>query len=304
MRNRVTDLGYAGGWHLVRRMPESGSRALFRAVADQACRRRGRGVRQLERNLARVVPDATSDQLRALTRDAMRSYLRYWNETFRLPQWDSDEVVARIVVHDEHRIFDYRSRDKGLIAVLGHFGNWDHCGAWAATVGLNLTTVAERLKPESLFDRFVDYRESLGMEVLPLTGGPSVADELRQRLSAGGFVCLLADRDLSERGVQVDLLGSSAQFPAGPALLAARTGATLMPAISYYEGEQTHLAFLPELLAPAGLPLRERVQSLTQQFADIVGTAAREHPTDWHMLQRVWTADLEPTAGSSPESTR
>lgn len=295
MSSRVTDLGYASGWQLVRRMPEAMARGLFRGLADQAWRRRGPSVQQLERNLGRVVPDAAADELRSLSRESMRSYLRYWEETFRLPQWDATEVVARMVVHDEERIFEYRRRGRGLIAVLGHFGNWDHCGAWAATVGLNLTTVAERLKPESLFDRFVAYRESLGMEVLPLTGGPNVADALRQRLANDGFVCLLADRDLSDRGVEVELLGAAARFPAGPALLAARTGATLMPAISYYEGEKTHVAFLPELTAAEELPLRERVQSLTQQFADIVGRTAREHPTDWHMLQRVWTADLELT---------
>jgi KDO2-lipid IV(A) lauroyltransferase len=199
-----------------------------------------------------------------------------------------------MVVHHEGRIWEYRSRGRGLIAVLGHFGNWDHCGAWAATVGLPLTTVAERLRPEALFDRFVAYRESLGMEVLPLTGGTSVVDTLRQRLSDDGFVCLLADRELSSGGVTVDLLGEPAVFPAGPALLAIRTGATLMPTLSYYHDDATHMEFLPELVPPEGASLRDRVHQMTQQFADIVGAAACEHPADWHMLQRVWKSDLEP----------
>ena len=145
-------------------------------------------------------------------------------------------------------------------------------------MGLPLTTVAERLKPESLFDRFVSYRESLGMEgILPLTGGPNVADALRERLAADGFVCLLADRDLSARGIDVDLLGERARFPAGPALLAARTGATLMPTISYYDDERTHVEFLPEIVPAEGLPLREQVQTTTQRFADIVGNAAQRN---------------------------
>lgn len=293
MKAELVDFGYAAGWQGVRLLPEPAANAAFRALADQAWRRRGSGVRQLERNLERVVPDASSSELAALSRDAMRSYLRYWCETFRLPTWSRDEVVERMTVHNEERIFDYRARGRGLIAALGHFGNWDHCGAWATAKGLPLTTVAERLKPEALFDRFVEYRESLGMEVLPLTGGGHVSQTLRERLADDGFVCLLSDRDLSPGGIDVDLLGEPARLPAGPALLAARTGATLMPTLSYYSKGRTHLEFLPELVPPEGASLREQVHALTQQFADIVGAAARAHPTDWHMLQPVWTADLD-----------
>ncbi|HVQ17569.1 MAG TPA: phosphatidylinositol mannoside acyltransferase [Actinomycetes bacterium] len=293
MRDQLADAAYAGGWSLARHAPESWAKGSFRAIADQAWRRRGPRVQQLERNLQRVVPTAGDEELRQLSRDAMRSYLRYWCETFRLPTWEPVEVVDRMVVHHEERFVEYRERGRGLIAVLGHLGNWDHCGAWSTAVGVPLTTVAERLRPESLFDRFVAYRESLGMEVLPLTGGPNVAETLRQRLSDGGFVCLLADRELSGGGVEVDLLGQPARFPAGPALLAARTGATLMPTLSYYDPDRTHVQFLPEIVVPDGHTLRERVHAMTQQFADVISAAAREHPTDWHMLQRVWSSDLE-----------
>ncbi len=287
----LTDTGYALGWRAVRLLPESAARSGFSAMGDYAYRQRGAGVRQLESNLRRVVPDASDDEFAQLCRAAMRSYTRYWCETFRLPTWSQQDVVDRMVVHNEQRIFEYRARGRGLIAALGHFGNWDHCGAWASAVGLPLTTVAERLRPESLFDRFVAYRESLGMEVLPLTGGDNVSEVLRQRLLDDGFVCLLSDRELSTGGIAVDLLGEPARLPAGPALLAVRTGATLMPALSYYSKKHTHLEFLPEIVPPEGVSLREKVQMMTQQFADVIGVAARTHPTDWHMLQPVWTAD-------------
>lgn len=201
--------------------------------------------------------------------------------------------MRRMVVHNRDRFFEYGARDRGLLAVLGHFGNWDHCGAWSTLSGKPLTTVAERLRPESLFDRFVAYRESLGMEVVPLTGGANAAEVLRERLVDNKFVCLLSDRELGAGGVTVNLLGEPARFPAGPALLAIRTGSTLMPSISYYSEGHTHLEFLPELVPQDGATLREQVQALTQQFADIVGQAALAHPTDWHMLQPVWEADRE-----------
>jgi len=293
MKSFITDQLYCAGWGAVRFLPQIVADKAFAQIADEAWRRRGGGVRQLEQNLARVVPGSNEADVRQLSKQAMRSYLRYWEETFRLPNWSSLDVVDRMVVHHEERIWEYRARGTGLVAVLGHFGNWDHCGAWATARGLKVLTVAERLRPEQLFDRFVAYRESLGMEVLPLTGGPDVASVLRTRLEEDAFVCLLADRDLSHGGITVDLLGEPASFPSGPALLAARTGATLMPTISYYDDERTHIEFLPELITDDTLPLRQRVQDLTQQFADIVGKAAQEHPTDWHMLQPVWLADKD-----------
>ena len=175
---------------------------------------------------------------------------------------------------------------------LGHFGNWDHCGAWASAVGLPLTTVAERLRPESLFDRFVAYRESLGMEVLPLTGGDNVSEVLACSdcsTTASSVCCPTENSQPGES--RWTCLAKPARLPAGPALLAVRTGATLMPALSYYSKSHTHLEFLPEIVPPEGVSLREKVQVMTQQFADVIGVAARAHPTDWHMLQPVWSAD-------------
>ena len=113
-----------------------------------------------------------------------------------------------------------------MILSLPHMGNWDHAGAWLAGTGVPFTTVAERLKPESLFERFVEFRESLGMEVIPLTGGEQPPFKiLAERLRSGGVLCLLADRDLTASGIEVEFFGSPARMPAGPAALAVDTGA-------------------------------------------------------------------------------
>jgi KDO2-lipid IV(A) lauroyltransferase len=292
VRDLLTDRAYAVGWHAVRHAPEPVARATFRQVADQAWRRRGRGVLQLERNLSRVVPSAPPGELRDLSREAMQSYFRYWCEAFRLPQWSPDEIVDRIVVHNEARLRDAASSGGGAITALGHLGNWDHAGAWASTTGIAFTTVAERLKPESLFRRFLDYRESLGMEVLPLSGAEDLSGTLTARLGQGRVVALVADRDLSRGGIEVDLLGQPARFPPGPAVLALRSGAPMLPVMSWYDADRTHLAIHAALPVDGSMGFRESVQHLTQQFADALGAALQEHPTDWHMLQRVWTADL------------
>jgi KDO2-lipid IV(A) lauroyltransferase len=292
-RDRASDTAFGLGWSAVRHMPEPAAYGLFERLADRTWRGQGKGVRQLETNLARVVPEASPQQVRELSRQGMRSYLRYWCDSFRLPSWSRERIVDTFVVEDEHRLSDALASGRGAIVVLPHMGNWDHAGAWACVKHAPLTTVAERLKPESLFDRFVAYRESLGMEVLPL-GGDDVVRTLARRLKDGGLVALLGDRDLTRGGVEVDLFGERAKMPAGPALLAQMTGAALLPVILWYDGPLAMAHIREELPVPATGTREEKVAAMTQQLADVFAEGIAAHPEDWHMLQRLWLADLDP----------
>jgi len=293
--NQLATWGYEAGWSLSRRLPESVVATAFDQIGSLSTHRDGHGVQQLRKNLRRVHPELDEGALDDLVGEAMKSYLRYWREAFRLPAWSWAEIERRVEANNAHRLFDPLDDRTGVVAVLGHFGNWDHGGAWVTGQGYPLMTVAERLKPESLFDQFVEYRESLGMTVLPLTGGPDVTRLLQQRLAEGGLVALLADRDLTTTGVDVDLLGEPARMPVGPALLAERSGAALVPVLSWYEDGVTRLDFRPPLQS-AEPTLRARLHDVTQQWATIVGETARQHARDWHMLQPIWTADRQ--AGS------
>jgi len=301
MAGRLVDLGYALGWAIVKRLPERLARAAFRLIADVLWRRRGRSVGRLEANLGRVLgPSASPDRLRELSRRGMRSYLRYWCEVFRLPRWSPADVERRTALHDEHILFDGIAAGRGVIAVLPHMGNWDQAGAWIAGRGVRITTVVERLRPESLFDRFVAYRESLGMEVLPLTGGAaSVFSTLAARLRGGGLVCLLGDRDLTASGIEVEFFGEPARLPGGPAALALATGAALMPATLWYEDDRLHIRMHPLIEPPGGADRRSRTAAMTRQVAAVFEKAIARHPEDWHMLQRVWAGDLPHAAGGA-----
>jgi phosphatidylinositol dimannoside acyltransferase len=295
MRERLTDALYGLGWSAVKRLPEPAAMALGRRIADTAWRRGGRGVRQLEANLARVVPDADPGRLAELTRAGMRSYLRYWMESFRLPVWTDSRVRGGVELHDVHRLTDGLASGRGVIAALPHMANWDLAGAWATTgLATPLATVVERLKPESLFDRFVAYREGLGMEVLPHTGGASFGI-LARRLRAGGLVALVADRDLSASGVGVSFFGETARMPAGPALLAQQTGSLLLPVSLWYDSSPVMKGQVyPPVEVPVSGTRAERTAVMTQVLADAFATGIAEHPTDWHMLQRLWPGDPLP----------
>lgn len=284
VRQRAADQLFALAWALVRRLPEPVIAWTFRRSADLVVRRGGRGVRRLRANLAVVRPTATPAELDALTRAGMRSYLRYWQEAFRLPEWSDERIVARVRTVNEKLLRDAHEAGRGVICALPHLANYDHAGAWAGRTGMPVSTVAERLRPESLFDRFIAYRKKLGMEVLPLTGGGAedVVGVLAERLRAGGFVCLVADRDLSEKGVPVTFFGRPSRMPAGPAALSLRTGAPLIPATLHYDGPELVITFHDTVEPVGGLA------GMTQRCADAFAEGIAAHPEDWHMLQRIF----------------
>ena len=308
LRDRALDLAFAAGWGAINRLPEQVAAAAFRSAADVAVRRDSKGVRRLRVNLRRVVgPQYPEPEFEALVKSAMRSYCRYWLETFRLPTMDLDEVAARVhasTVGSEH-VDEAMAAGRGLIMALPHMGNWDAAGVWLIKHGVPFTTVAERLRPESLYDRFVAYREGVGMRVLALTGGPRPAAEvLAARLRKGECICLVADRDLSRSGVNVEFFGATARMPAGPAMLAATTGATLLSVGLWFEADG---GWGQRISPPVELPqrrLREQVAVGTQTLADSFAAYIAAHPSDWHMLQRLWLADLDESGlrGDAPEA--
>jgi KDO2-lipid IV(A) lauroyltransferase len=224
----------------------------------------------------------------------MRSYFRYWYEVFRLPVIGSHELDQRSTVVQWDVLERVRASGRGAVLALPHMGNWDQAGAWLVGAGVPFTTVAERLEPAELFDRFVAFRESLGMEVLPLTGGQSPYGVLRERLRSGGVVCLLGDRDLTANGVEVTFFGETARMPAGPAALALATGAALLPVtLTYPSPRHWQLRIHDEVPVPTDGRRSEKVAVMTQQLADAFAEGIAAAPQDWHMLQRLWLADLD-----------
>ena len=299
LKDRLIAAGYGLGWSVVCRLPESWAAWAFRAAADIAWRRQGPQVQVLEGNLRRVLgPDATGAELRALSRESMRSYARYWLELFRLPVIPVERLVSQTVVKPGHLEagMNYLRAGRGVIFALPHMGNYDQAGAWiiAESAG-SFTTVMERLKPESLYDKFVAVREGLGMEVLPASGGMvSAFGILSRRLRDGKLVCLVADRDVTGSGTEVDYFGEKARIMGGSAALAERTGAALFPAILWYEGDRWGIYVDKEIQVPAEGDRKQKVAAMTQELAHAFEAGIRAHPADWHMLQRVFVADLDP----------
>jgi phosphatidylinositol dimannoside acyltransferase len=288
LASRMTDWGYAAGWLTVRAMPELAARNVFGAGALYACR--NGGPDQLRKNLARVVGVPPKEVLDSLMRASLASYARYWREAFRLPTMDHHALAQQLdkmVLGQEHLDAALAS-GRGAVMALPHSGNWDMAGVWMSQTRGRFTTVAERLKPESLYRRFIDYRESLGFEVIPLSGGERPPFELLcERLRDNKIVCLMAERDLTRIGVEVNFFGEPTRMPAGSAKLAIQTGAALLPVHCWFTDDSSRVDMYPPLDCASG-----DVGVITQALADVFARNIAEHPADWHMLQPQWLADL------------
>lgn len=298
---RLSDWAYAAGWKAVRALPESAARSLFDSGASYAARKLT-PESQLTRNLARVLDVAPANVPESVLEASMRSYARYWREAFRLPTMDHTRVVremdARITGKDN--LHDALALGKGVIVALPHSANWDLGGLWLAQSHGGFATVAERLKPESLYRRFLEYREGLGFTVFPLTGEPhGPFAELTNYLADGGIVCLMGERDLRRTGVEVEFFGHTTRLPAGAAKLAQATGAPLLYPEFYYSSDTAMAIRIHPALDTSGT-----VAEVTQRLATAFEGGIARHPVDWHMLQPQWLDDIDPNWRAAIEGNR
>ena len=278
--------GYNLAWKVIRWIPERKAYSLADRFADFLYARNGKGVNRLRSNYRRVRPELDDAQLEFLVNAGMRSYLRYWCDTFRFPAWSKERLLSTTVCENENYLRDPIAAKRGCIVALPHAGNWDHAGAYFCATGIPLTTVAEHLKPEKLFRKFLEYRTEIGMEVLDLDSR-SIA-VLSQRLRAGKLVALVADRDLSKNGIPVNFFGTGGQMPAGPALLAIQTGADLITAFVKYEEVGIRIIFGEAIAVPETGSVSEKAAAMTQVFAGRFAEQLAVNTVDWHMLQRIW----------------
>jgi lauroyl/myristoyl acyltransferase len=286
VKDNLSAYAYFVGWRIVRWLPERSTYRFAYAIADFLSKRNGKSVARLRANLKRTQPNKTELDLDLLVISAMRSYMRYWCDTFRFPDWSPERVRETVTVTNEHLLLDAITAKTGVIVSLPHAGNWDHAGAYFCAKGINLVTVAEHLKPEKLFLKFLSYRQAMGMEVLPLDG--RVLGTLAQRLRHGALVALVADRDLSRSGIDVNFFGGPSRMPAGPALLALKTKAPLITAFVSYTDTGIHIEF-NEVAIPSSGSDEQKVSKTVQAMADQFEKGIAAHPQDWHMLQRIWT---------------
>jgi phosphatidylinositol dimannoside acyltransferase len=288
MKDFIIARAYFLGWTLIRRIPEKSATNLFLWLGSRMLKKNGRSVKRLRSNLARVNPLLQADELQNLTAQGVMSYMRYWRETFRSPDWTRERILSTVTVSNEHLLMDPINSGSPVVVALPHAGNWDHAGSYFCLKGAKLVTVAEILKPRALFEKFLEYRQAIGMEVLPLDS--SAFGTLLERAQEGKLIALVADRDLSRSGIDVRFFDGTARMPAGPALVAIRTDSPLVTAFVSYTPSGIHIQ-LDAIEIPTVGDEDAKVKIVVQRCADNFAVGILKNPEDWHMMQRIWVDD-------------
>jgi KDO2-lipid IV(A) lauroyltransferase len=277
---------YLFAWKVIGVLPEKSAYKLANLISDQIFIKNGKGIKRLRSNYKRVMPYISEPELEELTKDGMRSYLRYWFDTFRLNKWSKSRIIETTFVVRENLLRDPIETKEGCIIALPHAGNWDHAAAYFCSTGIPITAVVEKLKPEAIFKKFLAYRQSIGIEAI--SHKEKTIPILMERLNQGKLVALVADRDMSRNGIEVNFLGGIAKMPAGPAILAIKTGSPLVTAYIRYLNRGIELTFDETIKLPVTGSEEEQIKIVTQSMADNFAKRIKDSPVDWHMLQRIW----------------
>lgn len=288
-RERLAYWTYRGLEAVAMGLPERVGRRVF-ATAGALAYRRLHGVRATVRaNQAQVLGlDPNDERVEASTREAFDLYARYWYDTFRVRRMPAPEVHERAEMVNLERIDQALAAGHGCIAALPHMGNWDIGGHYLAVNGYAIAAVAEELRPARLSELFLRHREELGMRIIPLSKNGHVGQQLKQLLERNWVVALVADRDLTGRGVEVEMFGATRRVPAGPALLSLSTGAPLLvcPVYTTTSGWRIQIGE-PLAIEPTG-STRGDVTALSRRMAAEFERAIAARPSDWHLFQPGW----------------
>ena len=285
---KIVNLSYIISWKIFQLLPEVFVRKLFNLNARRIAS--NYSLQQLRLNLARITKVGLNKVPNQLILASLYSYARYWKETFCLPSMNLIKVSKNLncVFIGTERLKFAHKVGKGGILALPHSGNWDMAGIWLIQHYGTFVTVSERLRPESLYRRFLKYRENLGFEVLSLSKrSHSLFKILTERLRDNIFVCLISDRDFTHTGVEINFFEEAAYMPAGPAKLAVETNSPLYPVHIYYKHKYCVIEVSKPIDTSSGV-----VSVITQKLANQFALNISAHPIDWHMLQPYWIGDL------------
>jgi lauroyl/myristoyl acyltransferase len=298
--------GYRSAEWLAMTLPEWAGRWLFQTGGRLAHARLHSVRATVASNQARVLGAARGDErVELATREAFDLYARFWYDAFRIRSMPIGEFNRRTTIVNGDNVDRALESGRGVVCALPHMGNWDVAGHWFGANGYRIAAVAEELRPPRLYELFLRHREELGMKIVGLTKDGHVGQQLKQLLSENWMVALVADRDLSRRGIEVEMFGARRRVPAGPALLSLSAGAPLLvcPVYTRPDGWEVRIGE-PLELERTGV-MRQDVEALSRVMAERFERAIAAEPTDWHMFQPAWeeagsTDAAEPAASFDP----
>lgn len=243
------------------------------------------------RHAQRVLGDVGDPEETA--REMMRSYGRYYAEALWTRERRTEGMLASTRVEGLDKIVDAWNAGNGLVLALPHMGNWEAAAPIASDLGLPVVAVAEVLPNRRITDWFTAMRSELGIEIVLATGRLEVMRRLEQAIADNKAVALLSDRDLKGKGVEVDFFGEKTTMPPGPATLAVRTGAPLIPVGCYFDDGGYQVVIRDPVPIPEEGSRSEIVAATTQRLARELETIIGQAPEQWHLVVPNWPSDRD-----------
>lgn len=298
----MTDLGgavFAAGGTLSRLLPPRLRYAAARIAGNVGYGVLGNTRRQALENYAGILHQPeSSPSVRHVAREAMIGYTKLLADFVLLPSLTPERVRQMVEWEGIEHIHEAREKGKGMIVVTPHFGNWDIAAAATSALGLPLTAVTETYGSPDLNRRVVESRRHIGINVVPLgvTAGKAVINALR-RNELVALVCDLPPRE--GRRVRVRICGQDAVVPAGPALLALRTGAPVLPFVCRRLADDRYRVEVQSQVEfhPTGRKDRD-VAALAQAIMDRFEPVLRANPEQWYLFSPMWHLAATGPAGA------
>jgi lauroyl/myristoyl acyltransferase len=248
------------------------------------------GRRALHQNLSRVLETSDRRVLGRVARRSVRNFSKYVVDFIHFYGMTPEDIRRRIVFDDFERVNAAVAEGKGIIFVTLHFGNWDMGAAGLAAYGYPVDAIAETFELPQMNDLVQGYRRQLGVNIIPMERvGPGVLRVLRR----GHILALLIDVPAPGASVAVEFFGALAEVAMGPARIALRTGARVIPAVLAREPDNAEM-IRPILdfdvrLQPSGNEEQD-VRDLTQQIMSSLERFIRQYPDQWFMFRPMWPA--------------
>ncbi len=249
-------------------------------------------------NMAQVTGRSVRDpHVRRLALSSWRNYGRYAADFMSFPHLDIDLIERNIRdLSDGGKGWQSHMQPalqagRGVIVTTAHFGNWDMAGAILAR-HLPLSAVAETFSDTRLNQLIQDQRKEKGIGIIPMEGS---ARRIMRVLQQNQLVAIVVDRPVTpDQGTEVTFFGRKTYVPSGPAALALKSGAAILPGYVWYgRNNEFNVRVFPPIFPQEskGEQKTNEVARLTQSIYDALEIIIRECPTQWYMFRQFWPAD-------------
>jgi lauroyl/myristoyl acyltransferase len=218
----------------------------------------------------------------AAARAAFANYGRMLADFVLIGALGAEELRARVTLDGREHVDAALAGGRGCIMAVPHMGSWDIGGSYAGVLGYRIAAVAERF-PGSLDAAVVAARQRFGVRVIPL--GRAAVRGVLDALSEGSIVALLCDLPHGP-GVEVEMFGRRATVPAGPASLACKAGAPLLPAYVRASGGGRYHVHIDEPISTSGrCSGKQAATDLMQEVVRRFEAFIRAHPDQWYAFR-------------------